>query len=296
MTINKKISPFCCPGEIILTYSNEEHTKSDSSIKIYTMQKISFLLTDDLAAVIGDNVYNTVRGDFFVFSPDEIHFGRFLRAGVHRYLDFYIPVDYFGRKELIDPAAISDADIQCLFRKKGESRGNHINFVHPDDEKRAEILRICEKLVDIAERHPEENDHSSDLLIFAMMIELLDVCAAAYLRQKANPVASSVPLCVTKTLRYINENFADQVELTELSKAAGCSVTYLTKTFRRHTGKTIHEYLTECRISAAERLLLGGATVTDACYGSGFGSCSSFIKVFRKYTGTTPGKYRVKVD
>lgn len=296
MTINKKISPFCCPGEIILNYSNEEHTKSDNSIKIYTMQKISTLLTDDLAAVIGDNVYNTVRGDFFVFSPDEIHFGRFLREGVHRYLDFYIPVDYFERKALIDPAAISDADIQCLFRKKGESRGNHINFVHPDDEKRAEILRICEKLVDITEHHPEEDDHSSDLLIFALMIELLDVCAAAYLRQKANPVASSVPLCVTKTLRYINENFAEQVELTELSKAAGCSVTYLTKTFRRHTGKTIHEYLTECRISAAERLLLGGATVTDACYGSGFDSCSSFIKVFRKYTGTTPGKYRVKVD
>ena len=155
----------------------------------------------------------------------------------------------------------------------------------------AEILCICEKLANIAERHPDEMVHSYDLLIFALMIELLDVCAAAYLRQKAKPVASSVPFCVTKTLRYINENCADRVVLTELSKAAGCSVTYLTKVFRRHTGKTIHEYLTECRISSAERLLHDGATVTEACYGSGFGSCSSFIKVFRKYTGTTPGKY-----
>lgn len=291
MNINKIISPFLCPSEIILNYSNEEHKKSDSSIRIYTMQKISTLLTDDLAAVIGDNVYNTVRGDFFVFSPDEIHFGRFLRAGVHRYLDFYIPVDFFERNALIDPAAISDANIQCLFRKKCDNRERSINFVHPDDEKRAEILHICEKLAEIAERHPDENDHSSDLLIFALMIELLDVCAAAYLRQEENPVASSVPPCVTKTLRYINENFAEQIELTELSEAAGCSVTYLTKTFRRHTGKTIHEYLTECRISAAERLLIDGRTVTEACYGSGFGSCSSFIKVFRKYTGTTPGKY-----
>ena len=260
MNINKIISPFLCPNEIILNYSNEEHKKSDSSIRIYTMQKISTLLTDDLAAVIGDNVYNTVRGDFFVFSPDEIHFGRFLRAGVHRYLDFYIPVDFFERNALIDPAAISDANIQCLFRKKCDNRERSINFVHPDDEKRAEISWSA-------------------------------FCAAAYLRQEENPVASSVPPCVTKTLRYINENFAEQIELTELSKAAGCSVTYLTKTFRRHIGKTIHEYLTECRISAAERLLIDGRTVTEACYGSGFGSCSSFIKVFRKYTGTTPGKY-----
>ena len=50
-------------------YSVEEHPKSDSEVRIYTAQKFSILLTDDLAAVVGENVYNTIRGDFFVFGP-----------------------------------------------------------------------------------------------------------------------------------------------------------------------------------------------------------------------------------
>ena len=106
------------------------------------------------------------------------------------------------------------------------------------------------------------------------------------------PDQSSVPPVVSKTLRFINENYTDELVLETIAENAGCSVTYLAKIFRRHTGKTIHGYLTERRIAAAEQLLRGGATVTEACFGAGFGSCSGFIKLFRRYVGTTPGDYR----
>ena len=285
MVMSKKISPIAGIGEYEMIYSVEEHPKSDNGVMIYTAQKFSILLTDDLAAVVGENVYNTIRGDFFVFSPDEIHFGRFLRAGTHRYLDLRIPTDFLDygfNTECID------AGVREIFR---QSDGTAVNYVTPDEKLRGEILTAAEKCSAILCESPPD-DHTKDLTLFALTFELLGLLAAAYEKQSSRPDQSSVPPVVSKTLRFINENYTDALVLETLAENAGCSVTYLAKVFRRHTGKTIHGYLTERRIAAAERLLRGGATVTEACYGAGFGSCSGFIKLFRRYVGTTPGDYR----
>lgn len=285
MVMSKKISPIAGIGEYEMVYSVEEHPKSDNGVMIYTAQKFSILLTDDLAAVVGENVYNTIRGDFFVFSPDEIHFGRFLRAGTHRYLDLRIPTDFlehgFDEKNI-------DSGIRAIFR---QSDGTAVNYVTPDEKLRGEILTAAEKCAAILYESPSD-DHTKDLTLFALTLELLGLFAAAYRKQSSHPDQSSVSPVVSKTLRFINENYTDELVLEALAENAGCSVTYLAKVFKRHTGKTIHGYLTERRIAAAERLLRDGATVTEACYGAGFGSCSGFIKLFRRYVGTTPGDYR----
>ena len=285
MFVEKKISPIAGIGEYEMVYSVEEHPKSDSEVRIYSAQKFSILLTDDLAAVVGENVYNTIRGDFFVFSPDEIHFGRFLRAGTHRYLDLWIPTDFLDYGFV---AECIDAGVREIFR---QSDGTAVNYVTPDEKSRGEILTAAEKCAAILYESPSD-DHTKDLTLFALTFELLGLLAAAYKKQSSHPDQSSVSPVVSKTLRFINENYTDELVLEALAENAGCSVTYLAKVFKRHTGKTIHGYLTERRIAAAERLLRDGATVTEACYGAGFGSCSGFIKLFRRYVGTTPGDYR----
>ncbi len=269
-------------------YSSDEHARVDSAVRFYTRYKLSVLLTDDLAAVIGSSVYNTVRGDFFAFLPEEIHHGRFLRSGLHRYLDFYIPTDYFDREERIAPRGLEDVELMTPFR----DRNGRINLVHPGDEDRAQIVRLAEKAAQLAQDHPAPEDHAADLLIFSLMIELLDVCARAYLRQKAHPASSCVPAVVSRSLVYINEHSAEAVSLEQLAALSGCSVTYLTRLFKRHTGKTPHGYLLEQRVAVSQRLLHSGATVTEACYRAGFGDCTNFIRAFRRHTGMTPGQYR----
>lgn len=46
----------------------------------------------------------------------------------------------------------------------------------------------------------------------------------------------------------------------------------------------------------AKVLLLSGATVTEACYGAGFGDYSHFIADFRREVGVTPAKFRERGD
>ncbi|MBQ3028199.1 MAG: AraC family transcriptional regulator, partial [Lachnospiraceae bacterium] len=42
----------------------------------------------------------------------------------------------------------------------------------------------------------------------------------------------------------------------------------------------------------AKALLQEGASVTEACYRSGFNDYANFIRSFKKVTGVSPGKYR----
>lgn len=282
--VRKTVQPFRGLAPVFLLYSSGEYSQTDSQTLVYTMRKLSVLLTDDLAAVIGNDVYNTVRGDFFVFDPSELHHGRFLRAGLHRYLDVYFPIGW-GAEKLVyaDRASV-------LFHPFPENR-KRMNLVRPDDEKRAELLAIAERLAALAEARPTPDDHTADMSFFASMLELIDVCAQAYAQKETAPPVAPVPPVVRMTVRYINENYAEDVNLSRLADVAGCSVTYLARVFRAHTGRTVHGYLTERRVAAAEKLLLDGKTVTEACYGAGFGDCSHFIRVFRRLTGRTPGKY-----
>ena len=62
--------------------------------------------------------------------------------------------------------------------------------------------------------------------------------------------------------------------------------------FQQLTHRTPIDYLNAYRIEQACCLLLSGAhSVTDAAYCCGFNDLSYFIRIFRRYKGTSPGAY-----
>ena len=252
--------------------------RTDTSVKLYTTYKISILLTDGLAAVLDGNIYNTVRGDILLFRPDEIHFGRVLRAGEHRYVDFYIPTDYFS-------AFLPDST-SLLFplRDRGTDRINHIRLPEPE---RMRLAQSIENMIRIA----ESDDPAKEYLLFSGMIRFLSDCRIWYAEQKKAPVTGAAPAQLTKALQYINEYYTEAITLSDIAETAGCSVTYLTRITRQYTGKSLYGYLTECRLRCAENCLRAGASVTEACYRSGFGDCSNFIRTFRKKNVCTPAQF-----
>jgi AraC-like DNA-binding protein len=64
---------------------------------------------------------------------------------------------------------------------------------------------------------------------------------------------------------------------------------YLKKGFKALTGKTIHEYTQELRISKAKEMLSKeGLSVSDVANTLGFSSISHFSTAFKKATGMKP--------
>ena len=63
--------------------------------------------------------------------------------------------------------------------------------------------------------------------------------------------------------------------------------------FKKVTGKTFTQFVNEFRIVHATKLLAENPTnITDICFESGFNNFSHFNKLFKKFTGKSPLKYR----
>lgn len=93
-------------------------------------------------------------------------------------------------------------------------------------------------------------------------------------------------------LGYIQLNYHENITLHDLAEQAGMNSHYFCRFFRDMTGKTPIEYLNYYRVECAcERLAASSESITDIALACGFNDLSYFIKVFKKYKGTTPSGY-----
>ncbi len=260
--------------EYVSTLENE----SDNQTFVYNTYKISILLSDGLVAVMNDQIIGGQRGQILFFRPDEIHFGRFLRSGLHEYISFYIPTDFFDK-------LLNKAELIYFFEDRSKER---VNFVFPTEDAQKNLIKIAKKTVVLLEK--EELD-SCEFLSIIMQICLL--CRDSYLPQKGKGISACAPPYVSRTLSYINEHFREKISLEHLAKEMKCSVAYLSRVFKSHVGVTVYRHITDVRIGNAAAMLKNGSSVTEACFDSGFNDCSNFIRTFKQVFGVTPKDYKM---
>lgn len=97
---------------------------------------------------------------------------------------------------------------------------------------------------------------------------------------------------VVQALRYLRENYAEQVYAADVAQAAGVSETRLKLVFRRAVGMPWVKYLQIYRTHRAALMLgEGKLNVTEVALSVGFESLSHFNSTFRGIMGQTPSKY-----
>lgn len=88
-------------------------------------------------------------------------------------------------------------------------------------------------------------------------------------------------------------DFREPVTLDEVARRAGSSVFHLCRTFRRHTGSTLHGYRNQMRLrTALERVASPAGDLTDLALDLGYSSHSHFTAAFRKAFGIAPSAFR----
>lgn len=96
---------------------------------------------------------------------------------------------------------------------------------------------------------------------------------------------------IKKAILYLDMHFKEDIRLEDLAKQAGFHVTYFSELFRKTTGQTYKQRLTQLRLEYAKTLLRSGFPVSQVCFESGFGSVSNFNAVFKQACGMTPRQY-----
>ena len=120
---------------------------------------------------------------------------------------------------------------------------------------------------------------------------IVDNAAASISSFKGVPHA----MALRKAESFIMENFTRKISLKEISKVAGLSPPYFSTIFKEEMGENLSKYLNRLRVEKASNLLLETdmplAEIASCCC---FEDQSWFSKIFKAYTGISPGKYRNK--
>lgn len=101
---------------------------------------------------------------------------------------------------------------------------------------------------------------------------------------------------VEKAIKYIKENLTSTLKLETIAAYVGFSPIHFHNCFKSATGKTLHEYVEELRITKATNLLLTtNQTLTEIAYQCGFSSQSYFSYAFKRRMKMTPREYTKEV-
>ena len=98
---------------------------------------------------------------------------------------------------------------------------------------------------------------------------------------------------IYKAIEYTNTYYMEKLTLEDVAGQVHLSPSYFSRLFKEETGYNFSTYLNTVRIEKSKKLLVNcDIPLVDVSNLVGFDEQSYFTRVFKKLTGTTPGKYR----
>lgn len=98
---------------------------------------------------------------------------------------------------------------------------------------------------------------------------------------------------IDKAMTYMDNNFDKPISLAELAGLNNMDESAFSRFFKKHTGMSYIDSLTEKRLGHASRQLMESTySIAEIAYKCGFNNISNFNRVFKKKKGCTPKEYR----
>ena len=147
------------------------------------------------------------------------------------------------------------------------------------------LRSVCEELF-----LPHHQKERPELWFYSKILELISHTLLEPLEDFCTHRKERLAL---ERIESVKKNLAQNLEnppsLQECARNAGCSSSYLSRTFTLYTGMTISRYLRNSRLESAATLLRSGKyNVTEASMAVGYSSLSHFSKAFGEMFGCCP--------
>jgi len=99
---------------------------------------------------------------------------------------------------------------------------------------------------------------------------------------------------INEALAFIGKNLTQPFNETDLAAISRLSPSGFSRSFRRHTGMSLSQYVNRLRINLASQTLMNEAStsITDICFASGFTNLSNFNRQFLRQKGMSPSRFR----
>ena len=314
--LEKNYKAFVIPfrfNEFVIFYSPEEADKEEiksitlnlgeyickeinnkiPSVLVYvgigrTYRDISYIHKSYLEAVAAISQRN-VKGNKVIYIDDigEIENWQILCPSREKELQEYIIKR--EKKQAIDTIQKLLIEIYENFRDNLTMVKSSILYIMVDNFRLiAKLGGDIEKLITLQARYINgliEINSFSDILTWTSLVveELISTYSETNTKKEI----------VEKAIRFINENYTNDISLKEVADYLFISPYYLSHIFKDVTRKTFIEYLTSIKLDRAKELLTTtNLSVSNISLMLNYKDVNYFSKVFKKHTGVTPSQYR----
>lgn len=242
--------------------------------------------------------YELTEGDVILLDPDFVHVG--LEASSCEY--YYI---HFRHQQISRRWENSSFMEKCL-RKRSESlQEDGGSWQRYQDswlcipkkvslrtgKTYLRVLRLIQEAMEHDRNQLENYKVSCACRLQEALVEIAREAVSVETMRKMTEIPQSYHR-VHELLGYLNANYPKEISGKTIEREFSCNFDYLNRVFKKTIGKTIFVYLNEIRIQHARELLsTTSMKVAAIAYRVGFQDECYFSKVFKKYTGVSPGQY-----
>lgn len=137
------------------------------------------------------------------------------------------------------------------------------------------------------------NDLTAQLYIKSSLLRILAILSKYRLIVPTEENYNKRVESIKAVLKYIKDNYHEKIYIQDLANLINMNEQYFCRFFKKAIGRSPIGYVNEYRIKQSIRLLKEtDLPVTEICLECGFNNLGNFLREFRKYTDTTPLKYR----
>lgn len=243
------------------TYDWDGLTRSEKDLIVfqYTLKGLGKIR-------VKDQTFDLKTGEaFFVKIPSD-----------HRY---YLP-PHSKEWEFIHITLFGTEAIRC-YEEITNDNGHVLNL----DRHSTPITQVFDMLKKVSTQKISDA-YEASALAYAFLMELH--------RYRMNiETNNKIPESIANAIHFIESNYANFINLTDIVDASGLSKYHFTRLFHKTIHSTPIQYLTKVRINKSIELLQSeDLTMEEIASQVGFSNGNYYGKVFRSSIGISPGEYR----
>ncbi|MFJ7745781.1 response regulator [Peribacillus sp. NPDC097295] len=141
-----------------------------------------------------------------------------------------------------------------------------------------QIMDLTQKAADLKELEYEVTNWMNEVMGILSIIQ-----------KKQNEQSNQIDAAKS----WINKNLDQSITIEKIAKQVYMNSTYFSEYFKNQTGETVLDYVTRVRIEKAEELLVTtNFKIYDISHMVGYNDTKYFSKLFKKYYGEVPSKYK----
>ncbi|WHY69038.1 helix-turn-helix domain-containing protein [Neobacillus sp. SuZ13] len=241
--------------------------------------ELIYVIKGQLQVKIKGNTYHLDKADFILVNSNDFH-------SFQSEKDNLFIVFHFNYLELSSLLAQKNLLFTCNSVEQGESPNQELRIIVE------ELLSVY-----MQQRHDSEVESLEKTFKLISFLKLHYLKSTNQFEIQSYSTSKGQNDRLLEIIEYMQSNYREPLTLEEVAGLHYISVPYLSKFFKKQTGKTFSQYVNEIRLAhAVNELVNSNKPITRIALDNGFPNLAAFNRVFNENYQLKPVEYRKKMS